>query len=126
MKPGAVTSVPSPSLQITPDRFISFRFLQYKPIIRVAVHSIQQLQEQSLSLSVFHSVVVRTAGPVKDDDFCTCKRGAAGALNAGHCGTYNTDFPALANENSCLIKSYTRVYRLPFLFTKRVPFCLTV
>lgn len=112
MKPGAVTSVASPSLQITHDRFISFKFLSaYNRSCTIGVHCIQPLQDQSLSLSVFHTVVVRMQGQWRMMISVLYKRGAAGAPNAG---TYNTDFPGLAKENSYLIKSYTRFYRLLF------------
>lgn len=67
------------------------------------VHSrpIQQLQDQSLSFNVFLTVVQRALGQWR------MMRGAAGALNAGLCGTWNTDFPILTKESSSIIKSYS-------------------
>lgn len=83
------------------------------------MHGIQQLQDQSLSLSVFHTVVVRTQGQWRMMISALYKRGAAGALNAGLCGAHSTDFPGVAVESSGLIQSYTRFTGSPFPFAKR-------
>lgn len=78
------------------------------------MHSIQQLQDQSLSLSVLPAAVVRTQGQWRMMISVLYKRGAAGALHAGLCGTYSTDFPGLAKKDSCLVQEYTRFTGSPF------------
>lgn len=103
MKPGAVTSVPYKSLMI--DSLVSD---SYKPSCTVHSRLYNSCRSSHFGLVSF-TVVVRTRGQWRMMICVLYKRGAAGALNAGLCGTYST--------TTCLIESHTSFPGSPFLLT---------